>query len=42
VTVSPRTLEKDSVELKKRTEKASELVPLDGVVEKVEGLIGKS
>jgi len=42
VTVSPRTLEKNSVELKKRTEKASELVPLDGVVEKVEGLTGKS
>jgi prolyl-tRNA synthetase len=42
VTVSPRTLEKDSVELKKRTEKASELVGLDGVVEKVEGLTGKS
>jgi prolyl-tRNA synthetase len=42
VTVSPRTLEKNSVELKKRTEKASELVGLDGVVAKVEGLTGKS
>jgi len=42
VTVSPRTLEKNSVELKKRTEKASELVALGEVVEKVKELIGKS
>jgi len=42
VTVSPRTLEKNSVELKKRTEKASELAPLDGIVAKVKELTGKS
>jgi prolyl-tRNA synthetase len=40
VTVSPRTLQKDSVELKKRSEKESMLVPLDGIVEKLRGLIG--
>ena len=39
VTVSPRTLEKDSVELKKRSEKESELVPLDGIVEKLKRLL---
>ena len=38
VTVSPRTLQKDSVELKKRSEKESELVPLDGIVEKLKEL----
>jgi prolyl-tRNA synthetase len=32
LTVSPRTLEKDSVELKRRSEKESELVPLEKVV----------
>jgi len=41
VTVSQRTLEKNSVELKKRTEKASELVPLDRIVAKVKGLVSK-
>jgi len=39
LTVSPRTLEKDSVELKRRSEKESELVPLEGIVEKLRGLI---
>ncbi|MCL0091656.1 proline--tRNA ligase [Dehalococcoidales bacterium] len=39
VTVSPRTLEKDSVEIKKRSEKESEFVPLEGVVERLKGLI---
>jgi prolyl-tRNA synthetase len=39
VTVSPRTLEKDSVELKKRSEKDSELVSLDDILEKLKGLI---
>jgi len=42
VTVSPRTLEKNSVELKKRTEKASELVPLDGIVAKMKELTSKA
>jgi hypothetical protein len=35
VTVSPRTLEKDAVELKKRSEKDSTLVPLADAVEKI-------
>ncbi|MGD9116839.1 MAG: proline--tRNA ligase [Dehalococcoidia bacterium] len=38
VTVSPRTLEKNSVELKKRAEKDSELVPLDEIVKKLKEL----
>jgi prolyl-tRNA synthetase len=40
LTVSPRTLEKNSVELKKRAEKESELVPLAEVVKKLKGLAG--
>jgi len=39
VTVSPRTLQKDSVELKQRSEKDSELVPLEGVVARLKELI---
>jgi prolyl-tRNA synthetase len=39
VTVSPRTLQKDSVELKRRSEKDSELVPLEGVVARLKELI---
>ncbi|HEX79507.1 MAG TPA: proline--tRNA ligase [Dehalococcoidia bacterium] len=39
VTVSPRTLEKGSVELKLRTEKNTELVPLDAAVEKIKKLV---
>jgi prolyl-tRNA synthetase len=39
VTVSPRTLEKDSVELKKRPEKESVLVPLAEIIGKLRGLI---
>jgi prolyl-tRNA synthetase len=39
LTVSPRTLEKDSVELKKRAEKESELVPLEGAVARLKSLI---
>jgi prolyl-tRNA synthetase len=35
LTVSPRTLDKESVELKKRAEKESELVPLAEVVKKL-------
>jgi prolyl-tRNA synthetase len=38
VTVSPRTLEKDSVELKKRPEKESELVPLEGIAARLKEL----
>jgi prolyl-tRNA synthetase len=40
LTVSPRTLEKNSVELKKRSEKESELVLLADVVKKLKELIG--
>jgi prolyl-tRNA synthetase len=39
LTVSPRTLEKNSVELKKRSEKDSELVPLNKIVERLKVLI---
>jgi len=39
VTVSPRTLEKDSVELKKRSEKESQLVPLEEAVSKLKELV---
>jgi len=39
ITVSPRTLEKDSVELKKRSEKESELVPLGDITAKLKKLI---
>jgi prolyl-tRNA synthetase len=38
VTISPRTLEKNSVEIKKRSEKEAELVPLKGIVEKLKEL----
>ncbi len=40
VTVSPRTLEKSSVELKKRSEKEFETVPLTDIVTKLKELIG--
>jgi prolyl-tRNA synthetase len=39
VTVSPRTLEKDSVEFKKRSEKQAEVVPLSGIIVKLKALI---
>jgi prolyl-tRNA synthetase len=39
VTVSPRTLEKNSVEFKKRSEKASEIVPLGEIISKLKALI---
>ena len=39
LTVSPRTLEKDSVELKRRTGKESELVPLGEVVLRLKEII---
>jgi prolyl-tRNA synthetase len=39
VTVSPRTLGKDSVELKRRSEKDSELVPLEEIAGKLKELI---
>ena len=39
VTVSPRTLEKNGVELKKRTVKESEIVPIGEIIDKLKGLI---
>ena len=39
VTVSPRTLEKNSVEFKKRAEKASEIIPIGEIISKLKGLI---
>ena len=39
VTVSPRTLQSDSVELKMRAEKESELVPLEGIAARLKELI---
>lgn len=40
VTISPRTLEKNSAEIKKRSEKETPLVPLEEITEKLKGLIG--
>ncbi|MBN1161903.1 MAG: proline--tRNA ligase [Dehalococcoidales bacterium] len=39
ITVSPRTLEKDAVELKKRTEKDPQIVPLSEIISKLKALI---
>ncbi len=39
VTVSPRTLKKDSVEIKRRSEKEPELVPLEGITERLKELV---
>ncbi|MFC1941663.1 proline--tRNA ligase [Chloroflexota bacterium] len=39
VTVSPRTLEKNSVELKRRSEKEFELVPLEGLAARLREII---
>jgi prolyl-tRNA synthetase len=39
VTVSPRTLQKDSVELKRRSEKDPEIVSLGEIVNKLKGLV---
>jgi len=41
VTISPRTLEKDSVEVKWRSEKESRLVPLEGAVTRLKEFIKK-
>jgi prolyl-tRNA synthetase len=39
ITVSPRTLEKDAVEFKKRTDKAAEIIPVAEILAKVKGLV---
>jgi prolyl-tRNA synthetase len=41
LTVSPRTLEKGSVELKKRSGKESELVPLDGIAARLKKMVAE-
>ena len=41
VTISPRTLEKDSVEIKRRSEKESQLAPLEGIAGKLKELIAE-
>ena len=41
VTVSPRTLEKNGVEFKKRTEKASEIVPLAEIIGKLKSEVDR-
>jgi prolyl-tRNA synthetase len=40
VTVSPRTLEKGSIELKGRSESETTLVPLEEAVDRVEEAVG--
>ena len=42
VTISPRTLEKDSVELKLRSEKKTELVPLGEAANKIKELVSSA
>jgi prolyl-tRNA synthetase len=39
VTISPRTLEKNSAEIKKRPEKKSQLVPLEEIADRLAGLV---
>jgi len=39
VTISPRTLESNSVEIKRRSEKRSQLLPLEGIAERLKGLM---
>lgn len=41
VTISPRTLETNSVEIKKRSEKESQLVPLEGIAARLKELISQ-
>jgi prolyl-tRNA synthetase len=41
VTVSPRSLDKDSVEVKLRSEKEARLIPLDDAVSGIKELVGK-
>jgi prolyl-tRNA synthetase len=41
ITVSPRTLEKNSIEMKRRSEKETQLVPLEGVAKGLRELISQ-
>ncbi len=42
VTISPRTLKTNSIEIKRRSEKESELVPLEGIATRLKELISES
>jgi hypothetical protein len=42
ITVSPRNLEKNSVEVKWRTEKKAQLLPLEGIVAVVNKMVHTS
>jgi prolyl-tRNA synthetase len=42
VTISPRTLEKNSIEIQRRAEKESELVPLDEIVARLKKVVAES
>jgi len=42
VTISPRTLEKDSIEVKKRSEKEPQLVPLKEIVSRLKEIISEN
>jgi prolyl-tRNA synthetase len=39
VTISPRTLEKNSVEIKQRSQKEAELAPLEGIAARLKKLV---
>ena len=41
LTISPRSLEKNSAELKRRAEKEFQLLPLEGIVEKIKEMVGE-
>ena len=41
ITISPRTLEGNNVEFKRRTDKKAQIMPLAGIAEYVKGLIEK-
>jgi prolyl-tRNA synthetase len=41
VTISPRTLEKNSVEVKWRKEKQAEILPLEGITERLKEMVSK-
>jgi len=41
VTISPRTLEADSAEVKKRSEKEPQLLPLEGIAKRLKELISE-
>ena len=41
VTISPRTLKSNSVEVKWRSQKESELVPLEGIVARLKELVSE-